>query len=120
MLLQSNRLNNLFLMTSNSTFTSGIPQPLRILQDSEPPHLFVDFPIGGQSVATSNSVVAGRVGDMLSGFMGLNEWVHSSPIEGPSPWSAGFQPAAASPWPSMRANATAGRIPMLLVRSADF
>ena len=50
-LLQGNRVNNLFLTTSNSTFTSGIPQPLKILQDSEPPHLFIDFPSDSQTVA---------------------------------------------------------------------
>ena len=84
-LLQGNRVNNLFLTTSNSTFTSGIPQPLKILQDSEPPHLFIDFPSDSQTVATSNSVVAGRVGDMLSGFRGLGVYVLSSPSEDANP-----------------------------------
>ena len=83
--LQINRLNNLFLTASNSTFTSGIPQPLPILQDSEPPHLFIDFPSAGQTLATSNTVVAGRVGDMLSGFRGLGVYVRSSPSEDANP-----------------------------------
>ena len=65
--------------------TSGIPQPLPILQDSEPPHLFIDFPSDGQTLATSNTVVAGRVGDMLSGFRGLGVYVRSSPSEDGNP-----------------------------------
>jgi hypothetical protein len=77
--LQSNRVNNLFLTASNATFTSGIPQPLKILQDSEPPSLFIDFPTNSQVLTTSNIVVAGRVGDMLSGFMGLHVSLQALP-----------------------------------------
>jgi hypothetical protein len=84
-LLQSNRLNTLHFTASNSSFTAGTPQPLRIIQDSEPPSLYLDFPTNGQTLFTSNSVIAGRVGDMLSGFMGLDVLVHSSPSEGLPP-----------------------------------
>src|SRR5258706_86775 len=70
--LQSNRVNSLFVTASNGTFTSGIPQPLKIIQDSQPPSVFIDFPTNAQSLTTSNTVVAGRVGDLLSGFMGLS------------------------------------------------
>src|SRR5437773_2091768 len=70
--LQSNRLNNLFVTASNGVFTAGVPQPIKIIQDSQPPSLFIDFPTNGQTLATSNTIVAGRVGDMLSGFLGLS------------------------------------------------
>ncbi len=39
--------------------------------DTEPPHLFIDFPADGAQITTATTDVAGRVGDMLSGFMGL-------------------------------------------------
>ncbi len=83
--LQSNRVNNLFFMASNSVFTSGTPQPVKVIQDSEPPSLHLDFPTNDQVLTTSRTVIAGRVGDLLSGFRGLNVWVHSSPSEGPPP-----------------------------------
>ena len=87
-ILQSNRLNTLHFTASNGTFTAGTPQPLRIIQDSEPPSLYLDFPTNGQTLFTSNTVIAGRVGDMLSGFMGLDVLVHSSPSEGAPPLAA--------------------------------
>ena len=100
--LQSNRINNLFLTASNGTFTAGIPQPFRIIQDSEPPSLYLDFPTNNQTLTTSNTVIAGRVGDMLSGFMGLEVWVHSSPSEGASPSPLGGERAG------VRANVNVG------------
>jgi hypothetical protein len=77
--LRPNELNNLFVTASSSNFVAGIPQPLRILQDSQPPNLYLDFPTNGQTLYTSNTVIAGRVGDMLSGFMGLAVTLISQP-----------------------------------------
>jgi alpha-tubulin suppressor-like RCC1 family protein len=78
-LLQTNRLNNLFLTAVSETFPAGTPQPLRILQDSAPPNLYIDFPTNNQILTTSETVIAGRVGDVLSGFMGLDVTVNSQP-----------------------------------------
>jgi hypothetical protein len=70
--LLPNKINHLFLTASNQFFSSGTPQPLQITQDSQPPSLFIDFPVDGEILTSSNTVIAGRVGDMLSGFMGLD------------------------------------------------
>src|SRR5262249_18927347 len=77
--LQSNRVNNPFRPGSNAPYTAGTPQPVKIIQDSQPPSLFIDFPTNNQVLTTSNTVIAGRVGDMLSGFMGLNVTLKSQP-----------------------------------------
>ncbi|HWN93869.1 MAG TPA: hypothetical protein VNT99_02445, partial [Methylomirabilota bacterium] len=50
--------------------------PIDILQDSLAPYLFIDFPTNGSVLTTSNTLVAGRVGDALSGFMGLSVTVN--------------------------------------------
>ena len=100
--LQTNRVSNLFLTASNATFTAGTPQPFKILQDSQPPSLYLDFPATNQTLFTSNTVIAGRVGDLLSGFMGLEVWVHSSPLEGASPSPLGGERAG------VRANVDVG------------
>lgn len=70
--LRANQVNAIYVTATNATFTAGIPQPLRVLQDSQPPNLFIDFPTNGATLYTSNTIVAGRVGDSLSGFLGLN------------------------------------------------
>jgi len=69
--LRPNQVNALFVTATNATFTAGIPQPLRVLQDSQPPNLFIDFPTNGAVLYSESTVVAGRVGDSLSGFAGL-------------------------------------------------
>src|SRR5689334_17316989 len=84
-LLQSNQVNTLYFTASNGTFTAGTPQPLRVIQDSQPPTLHLDFPTNGQTLFTTSTVVAGRVGDSLSGFLGLEVLVHSSPTDGLPP-----------------------------------
>ena len=48
--LRPNQLNNLFVTASSSNFVAGIPQPLRVLQDSQPPNLFIDFPTNGATL----------------------------------------------------------------------
>ena len=67
--LESNRVNYFYISRSN-LFT-GVAQPFRIVQDSEPPNLYIDFPANGQVLMLSNTVVVGRVGDPLSGGMGV-------------------------------------------------
>ncbi len=69
--LRPNQVNALYVMATNGTFTAGTPQPLRVLQDSQRPNLFIDFPTNGATLYTESTVVAGRVGDSLSGFAGL-------------------------------------------------
>jgi hypothetical protein len=40
------------------------------------------FPPNGQTLYNGTTVIAGRVGDMLSGFMGLNVWVTNVGVGG--------------------------------------
>ena len=84
--LRRNQVNALFVTATNATFTAGIPQPLRVLQDSQSPNLFIDFPTNGTTLHSESTVIAGRVGDSLSGFAGLNVRVRSveSQVEFPA------------------------------------
>ncbi len=66
--LRANQVNAIYITATNATFTAGIPQPLRVLQDSQPPNLFIDFPTNGATLHTDSTIVAGRVGDSLSGY----------------------------------------------------
>ena len=83
--LTPNRLNRLFVTAVNSKGETSVGQPLEILQDSQPPTVFLDFPTNGMAMAVGQTMVAGRVGDALSGYRGLQVWVHSSPAEGSLP-----------------------------------
>ncbi len=72
-----NRLNRIFVRSSDANGHTSSPVSFDILEDSQPPNLFVDFPATGSQVSTETVVVAGRVGDMLSGFMGLDVTVQN-------------------------------------------
>src|SRR6185295_16381462 len=52
-------------------FGASAPQAFSVIQDSQPPSLFIDFPSTNIDLTSATNIVAGRVGDMLSGFMGL-------------------------------------------------
>lgn len=69
--LHRNRLNRLFVSAVDEFGQPSPLAPIDILQDSMPPELFIDFPTNGASLTTANTLVAGRVGDALSGFLGL-------------------------------------------------
>jgi alpha-tubulin suppressor-like RCC1 family protein len=69
--LETNQINYLYLRTSSGPLP-GVARPLRIVQDSQPPSVFIDFPANGQVLMSSNCVVVGRVGDLLSGALGLS------------------------------------------------
>ena len=69
--LQANRLNQLFVTTFNPAGRSA-PVPAAVLQDAQPPSLFIDFPKNGDELTNVAIVISGRVGDMLSGFQGLS------------------------------------------------
>ena len=75
-----NQLNRLFVTNLDDSQTSA-PFAVEIIQDSEPPFVFVDFPEDGEELTNDTIVVAGRVGDMLSGFMGLDVTVNGISAE---------------------------------------
>lgn len=70
--LRTNRLNRLFISTTDTNNQASSLRPLEVVQDVQPPSLYIDFPTNHSVLTTSNTVIAGRVGDLLSGFMGLN------------------------------------------------
>ena len=76
--LQANRLNPLFVTAFNPAGRSA-PVPVAVLQDAQPPTLFLDFPQNGAQLTTDTIVVGGRVGDMLSGYQGLTVSVNGQP-----------------------------------------
>ena len=78
--LHLNRRNILFVVESDrtggeaqtdGTFTESSPIALEVVQDRTPPEVFIDFPANAATVTSETVDVAGRVGDLLSGFMGL-------------------------------------------------
>ena len=75
--LTSNKLNRSFFSTVDNGLTRPA-NPVEIIQDSEPPNLFIDFPLNNETLVTNATTltVGGRVGDRLSGFMGLNVTVN--------------------------------------------
>ena len=77
--LASNRLNRLFITPIDSFGRSGAPQPVEVTQDAQAPSLYIDFPADGAELYTDATDVAGRVGDMLAGFMGLTASVNGQP-----------------------------------------
>ncbi|HRI16661.1 MAG TPA: hypothetical protein PLX89_27020, partial [Verrucomicrobiota bacterium] len=83
--LATNRVNRLFVSSVDSKGVASVGRPLEVLQDSQPPTLFLDFPTNASRLTVDKTIIAGRVGDLLSGYRGLRVWVHSSPAEGDSP-----------------------------------
>jgi alpha-tubulin suppressor-like RCC1 family protein len=83
--LSPNRLNRRFVTAVNSQGETSAGRPVEVLQDSQPPTAFIDVPTAGASLTDAKVLVAGRVGDSLSGYRGLRVWVHSAPTEGDAP-----------------------------------
>jgi len=75
--LAPNRLNRLYFTAISACGTRSSPQVIAITQDVQPPTLFIDSPANNAEVTTDSVDVAGRVGDMLSGFMGLSVKVNN-------------------------------------------
>ncbi|MDA7866603.1 carboxypeptidase-like regulatory domain-containing protein [Verrucomicrobia bacterium] len=77
--LQSNQRNRLFITALSTSGQTSLPATIEITHDQEPPSLFIDFPEHNTEVTTASIVVAGRMGDLLSGFMGLDVSVNNAP-----------------------------------------
>jgi len=76
--LVTNRLNQLLVASTNAVFGLGSSRVVNIIQDRQAPSLFIDVPANGAMVLTSNLVVAGRVGDFLSGSKGISVSISNS------------------------------------------
>lgn len=68
--LFANRVHRLFVTETVGSQTSP-PATVTVVQDSQVPRVFIDFPGDGDIVATSVIDVVGRVSDTLSGALGL-------------------------------------------------
>ena len=77
--LQPNRINRLYVIGLSAAGIASAPTALTVIQDGQPPNLFIDFPADGAEITTATTDVAGRVGDLLSGFMGLTVTVNGIP-----------------------------------------
>ena len=87
--LNPNRLNRLFVRSEDDQGRVSPPRSFEIIQDNEPPKLFIDFPEDGAELTNDAVVVAGRVSDRLSGFMGLDVKVVNTTVEDIIP---GYEP----------------------------
>lgn len=77
--LVENRINRLFFTAISQRGGRSAPAATAITHDADPPTLFIDFPPAGAELTTADTDVAGRVADMLSGFMGLTVTVNGIP-----------------------------------------
>ena len=69
--LLADTANRLYVTAISRTGTRSAPAPVDVVQDGQPPAVFVDFPAAGAELAQESVSVAGRVSDMLGGFVGL-------------------------------------------------
>jgi len=69
--LNINRLNRIFVSSIDADGNSSSPQPIEILQISQPPSLFIDSPADNSEVTDANVTVAGRVDDVLDESTGV-------------------------------------------------
>jgi hypothetical protein len=74
--LNPNQLNRLFVTVMESGIPESAPTPLLVTHDAQAPSVFIDFPEDGAALTSDSIDVAGRVSDMLSGFMGLDVTVN--------------------------------------------
>ena len=79
--LDRNRVNHLFVTGVLADATTSTPTPLTVIHDAQPPTLFIDLPSADAGIAADTTDVAGRVGDLLSGFAGLQVVVNGRPAE---------------------------------------
>lgn len=68
-----------FTALSTCNGVRSAPMMTAVTHDTFPPEIFIDFPADGAQITTATTDVAGRVGDMLSGFMGLTVTVNGNP-----------------------------------------
>ena len=76
--LRPNAANDIFLVAIASSGLRSATTMTSVVQDMIPPNLFIDFPDDGAEITTPTTDVAGRVGDVLSGFMGLEVTVNGA------------------------------------------
>lgn len=80
--LRANEVNHVFFTAiSDCGGVRSAPIATAITNDAQPPNLFIDFPPAGAELTVATTDVAGRVSDLLSGFMGLTVVVNGIAAE---------------------------------------
>ncbi len=69
--LALNQQNTIVVTEIFEDASASPPSVRHVVQDTKGPDVFIDTPVAGESIKVDTIDVAGRVGDMLSGFMGL-------------------------------------------------
>ena len=69
--LVPNKVNHLLVTELFDAGGTSPGVPVDVTQDSQPPKVFIDFPADGEVLSTGTTTVAGRVSDLLGGFLGL-------------------------------------------------
>ncbi|MBS0198027.1 MAG: Ig-like domain-containing protein [Planctomycetes bacterium] len=69
--LAANRNNALFVTGISECGTRGSPVSGMVIQDMNGPSVYIEFPADNARPTDATVDVAGRIGDLLSGFMGL-------------------------------------------------
>jgi len=69
--LKENRLNRLFVLGTNAAGQESPRSSTEVIHDAVAPKLVIDFPADGETVYSETATIAGRVGDMLSGELGM-------------------------------------------------
>lgn len=76
--LAADRSNTLFVTNLADCNDRSSPTTAAIIRDNQPPFVYIDFPTADQVEAASTDV-AGRVSDLLSGFLNLDVSVNGLP-----------------------------------------
>lgn len=77
--LRPNRVNRLVFTEVFAAGGLGAPVSVSVIQDGTPPEIHLDFPPQDETIYAPEINVSGRVGDILSGFAGLQVDVAGQP-----------------------------------------
>ena len=74
--LKENRLNRLYVQALGECDVLSPPSVVDVVQDSQPPLVYIDEPEEAATITEETVTVVGRVSDQLSGFQGLSVQVN--------------------------------------------
>ena len=79
--LRENFVNRLYASVVDQDQVASAPVLVSVIEDEQAPSLHVDEPVDGSSTVADSMVIAGRVADLLSGFLGLAVTVNGEPAQ---------------------------------------
>lgn len=79
--LKENQPNRIYVTIFDEEGNASPPRALHIIHDTKAPNIFIDFPGNNSEVYTETTDIAGRVGDLLSGYRGLDVTVNGDSAE---------------------------------------